>query len=88
MITKLFNEKMWSKDVKTKVPEKPGILSGSPSEIAKKSKDQHKGNIGKAIQGLTFRKNQGGKNMSKTMKDNIDKAINILQKQNEKEKGK
>ncbi len=74
----------WSNEVDTKVPEKPGILSGTPEEIAKDSKKQHKGEIGKAIQGLTFRKNQAGENMTGEMKKNIDKAIEILQKENEK----
>lgn len=74
----------WSNEVETKVPEKEGILSGSASEIASASKKQHSGDIGKAIQGLTFRKNQAGENMSAEMKKNIEGAIEILQKENKK----
>jgi hypothetical protein len=79
-------DEKWSKDVQTKVKEEPGILSGSGSEIAKKALSQHGDDAGKAIHGLTFRKNEAGSNMSATMKDNIDAAINILHDKLEKEK--
>jgi len=83
---KITEAEKWSKDVDTKVKEQPGILSGSSSEIASKAKSQHNGDLGAAIKGLTFRKNQAGSNMSDSMKKNIEGAIKILHDQNEKEK--
>jgi hypothetical protein len=74
-------QKKWSQNVKEKVKEGEGFFTDhTAEEIAAKSKRDHKGDTGKAIQALEFAINRAGKNWDGTLKSKVKHAISLLQK--------
>ena len=81
-----FDEEKWSGSVKTKWSPPEGLFSsGSSSEIASKAISGHGGDLGKAVQSISFYLNRAGKNLPTEQKDRVEKAKEIVQKQIEQE---
>lgn len=71
-------------DVETKKPTPKDLFTKPASTIVRVLLQQTKGNVGKAIQKITFYINRAGKNLSN--KAEVMKAKEILKKKLEKEK--
>jgi hypothetical protein len=77
----------WSKDVDTKKhPPEGKFAEGSAEEIANWAERSHKGDLGKAIQSLSFYINRGGKNLSEEQKGRVEHAKKILEKKHNNKK--
>lgn len=85
---RLVASEKWSHDVHTKRhPPEGKFADGSAESIAEWAERSHNGNIGKAIQSISFYLNRGGKNLSDEQKSKVEHAKGILERKHAKAGG-